>query len=251
MSRSRPDNEVKSPLTPGLRTARPQLYQAHRLAAAREERNQVTPTTDDRHHARLLWDYLRLGIPVRPADCLLVFGGHDIGLADRAAQLYKLGTASLIVVSGGSRAVPDGRQRLRHRGRRHRRRHPHLRRPQGSHHHRAAGRQHQRELLALGRAPEADSGRRDLEAFSIAKETSPVIPMQPTTILNLGSRQEWRRTCRPCRRRRLRPELGRGRSSRGRPVRARRGAPRRGRHWSPSGRRGGRRRTCPSTRWAA
>ena len=68
----------------------------------------MTPTTDDLRHARLLWDYLRLGIPVRPADCLLVFGGHDIGVAPRAAELYRLGTASLIVVSGGSRAVPDG-----------------------------------------------------------------------------------------------------------------------------------------------
>jgi hypothetical protein len=68
----------------------------------------VTPTTDDLHHARLLWEYLRLGIPVRPADCLLVFGGHDIGVADRAAELYWKGTASLVVVSGGSRAVPDG-----------------------------------------------------------------------------------------------------------------------------------------------
>jgi hypothetical protein len=58
----------------------------------------VTPTTDDLRHARLLWGYLRLGIPVRPADCLLVFGGHDIGVADRAAELYRLGTASLIVV---------------------------------------------------------------------------------------------------------------------------------------------------------
>lgn len=68
----------------------------------------MTPTTDDLRHARLLWDYLRLGIPVRPADCLLVFGGHDIGVADRAAELYRLEAAPLIVVSGGSRAVPDG-----------------------------------------------------------------------------------------------------------------------------------------------
>jgi uncharacterized SAM-binding protein YcdF (DUF218 family) len=68
----------------------------------------VTPTADDLRHACLLWNYLRLGTPVRPADCLLVFGGHDIGVADRAAELYRLGTASLIVVSGGSRAVPDG-----------------------------------------------------------------------------------------------------------------------------------------------
>jgi hypothetical protein len=68
----------------------------------------VTPTTHDLRHALLLWDYLRLGVPVRPADCLLVLGGHDIGVADRAAELYRQGTASLIVVSGGSRAVPDG-----------------------------------------------------------------------------------------------------------------------------------------------
>ena len=49
-----------------------------------------------------------MGVPVSPAECLLVFGGHDIGVAARAADLYKDGTASLIVVSGGSRAVPDG-----------------------------------------------------------------------------------------------------------------------------------------------
>jgi hypothetical protein len=68
----------------------------------------VTPTTDDLRGARLLWEYLRLGIPIRPADCMLVFGGHDIGVADRAAELYCKGSAPLIVVSGGSRAVPDG-----------------------------------------------------------------------------------------------------------------------------------------------
>jgi hypothetical protein len=37
-----------------------------------------------------------------------VFGGHDIGVAGRAADLYQAGVAPLIVVSGGSRAVPDG-----------------------------------------------------------------------------------------------------------------------------------------------
>jgi len=62
----------------------------------------------DMRHARQLWDYLRLGIPVRPADCLLVFGGHDLGVAGRAAKLYSDGVAPFIVVSGGSRAVPDG-----------------------------------------------------------------------------------------------------------------------------------------------
>jgi uncharacterized SAM-binding protein YcdF (DUF218 family) len=68
----------------------------------------VTPSAEDLRHARLLWDYLRLGIPARPAECILVLGGHDIGVASRAAELYRQGIAPLIVVSGGSRAVPDG-----------------------------------------------------------------------------------------------------------------------------------------------
>jgi len=56
----------------------------------------------------MLWDYLRMGVPVRPAECLLVFGGHDIGVAAPAADLYHERTVPFIVVSGGSRAVPDG-----------------------------------------------------------------------------------------------------------------------------------------------
>jgi hypothetical protein len=68
----------------------------------------MTPTADDLRHARMLWDYLRLSAPARPADCLLVFGGHDIGVARRAAELYAGGLVPFIVVSGGSRAVPDG-----------------------------------------------------------------------------------------------------------------------------------------------
>jgi hypothetical protein len=38
----------------------------------------MTPTADDPRRARLLRDYLHPGMPVRPAECLLVFGGHDI-----------------------------------------------------------------------------------------------------------------------------------------------------------------------------
>jgi hypothetical protein len=65
-------------------------------------------TPDDLREARKLWDYLRLGAPVESAECLLVFGGHDIGVAGRAAELYRAGSVPFIVVSGGSRAVPDG-----------------------------------------------------------------------------------------------------------------------------------------------
>ena len=68
----------------------------------------MTPTGSDLRHARLLWDYLRLDTSAQAAECLLVLGGHDIGVANRTAELYRQGVASLIVVSGGSRAVPDG-----------------------------------------------------------------------------------------------------------------------------------------------
>ena len=68
----------------------------------------MIPTATDMRHARRLWDYLRLGVPVHPAECLLVFGGHDLGVAGRAAELYVDRIAPFIVVSGGSRAVPDG-----------------------------------------------------------------------------------------------------------------------------------------------
>ena len=68
----------------------------------------MTPTASDLRNADLLWDYLRLGMPVQPAECLLVLGGHDIGVARRTAELYELRIAPLVVVSGGSRAVPDG-----------------------------------------------------------------------------------------------------------------------------------------------
>jgi hypothetical protein len=66
------------------------------------------PTAENLVYARLLWDYLQLGTPVHPAECLLVFGGHDIGVARRAAELYGEGVVPLIIVSGGSKAVPDG-----------------------------------------------------------------------------------------------------------------------------------------------
>lgn len=68
----------------------------------------MNPSETELSRARLLWDYLRLRTPVVPAGCLLVFGGHDLGVAGRAADLYHGGIAPLIVVSGGSRAVPDG-----------------------------------------------------------------------------------------------------------------------------------------------
>lgn len=68
----------------------------------------LTLDAADLRNAELLWDYLRLDMSVEPADCMLVFGGHDIGVAGRAADLYHQRMSPFIVVSGGSRAVPDG-----------------------------------------------------------------------------------------------------------------------------------------------
>lgn len=58
--------------------------------------------------AEELWHYLRLDQPVRPADCLLTFGGHDLGVARRTVELYRDGVAPTILVSGGSAHVPPG-----------------------------------------------------------------------------------------------------------------------------------------------
>jgi hypothetical protein len=55
-----------------------------------------------------LWDYLRLGQEVLPAECILIFGGHDLGVARRAVELYRDSVARLILVSGGSAHIPAG-----------------------------------------------------------------------------------------------------------------------------------------------
>jgi hypothetical protein len=58
--------------------------------------------------AEELWGYLRLGQEVRPTECILVFGGHDLGVARRAVELYEEGVASTLLVSGGAAHVPTG-----------------------------------------------------------------------------------------------------------------------------------------------
>ena len=68
----------------------------------------MNPQPADLEIASTLWDYLRLGQSVRPADWILVFGGHDLGGARRAAELYHDGVAKRVLVSGGALHVPDG-----------------------------------------------------------------------------------------------------------------------------------------------
>jgi len=68
----------------------------------------MNPRSADLEIASTLWDYLRLGQPVGPTDWILVFGGHDLGVAHRAAELYHDGVAKRVLVSGGALHVPDG-----------------------------------------------------------------------------------------------------------------------------------------------
>lgn len=51
--------------------------------------------------AKLIWNYLRLYQPVRPADTILAFGSHDTNVAERAAGLYLQKYAKRIIFTGG------------------------------------------------------------------------------------------------------------------------------------------------------
>jgi uncharacterized SAM-binding protein YcdF (DUF218 family) len=66
------------------------------------------PSEADLDLATRLWDYLYLGRPVHRADWILVFGGHDLGVAHRDAELFHAGVAKHVLVSGGTLHVPDG-----------------------------------------------------------------------------------------------------------------------------------------------
>lgn len=57
--------------------------------------------TDILSNARILWDYLRLGIPIRKADGILIFCSNDLRVAEYAAELYHRGLAPWICPSGG------------------------------------------------------------------------------------------------------------------------------------------------------
>ncbi len=51
--------------------------------------------------ARRLWNYLKVGIPLKPADGILIFCSNDLRVAEYAAQLYHRGMAQWICPSGG------------------------------------------------------------------------------------------------------------------------------------------------------
>jgi uncharacterized SAM-binding protein YcdF (DUF218 family) len=50
---------------------------------------------------QVLWNYLCLGAPLDRREAIVVFGGHDLRVADWAAQLWLDGWAPILVLSGG------------------------------------------------------------------------------------------------------------------------------------------------------
>ena len=51
--------------------------------------------------AKTLWDYLRLGQPLKKCDCVIAMGSHDLRVAEYAAGLVVKNWAPLLVCSGG------------------------------------------------------------------------------------------------------------------------------------------------------
>ena len=66
----------------------------------------MTQSNSTLNDAKILWTYLRIGRKPKPAELILVLGGHDPSVGPHAADLYHRKLASLIVVSGGTLHIP-------------------------------------------------------------------------------------------------------------------------------------------------
>jgi len=51
--------------------------------------------------AKILWDYHHMDHSLERCDCILVLGSHDLRVAERGAEIYLQGWASLLIFSGG------------------------------------------------------------------------------------------------------------------------------------------------------
>lgn len=60
--------------------------------------------------ARLLWDFQRMGHPLRTCAVAVGFGSHDLGVAETTARLYHEGWAPLVVFTGAT--SPTSRERM-------------------------------------------------------------------------------------------------------------------------------------------
>ncbi len=61
----------------------------------------MTIDKDALDHARILWDFHVIRVPLRPADFVLAMGSHDERVAVFAAELIIQNVAPLLVTSGG------------------------------------------------------------------------------------------------------------------------------------------------------
>lgn len=52
-------------------------------------------------HVKALWDYMKLDMPLKKADCIVGFGCYNEEIALRAAELYRLGYAPKVLFTGG------------------------------------------------------------------------------------------------------------------------------------------------------
>ena len=50
---------------------------------------------------QVIWDYMHLNTPLKPADCIVGFGNYNGDIARRAAQLYHQGYAPKVLFTGG------------------------------------------------------------------------------------------------------------------------------------------------------
>ena len=50
---------------------------------------------------QVIWDYMHLTPPRKPADCIVGFGNYNGDIARRAAQLYHQGYAPKVLFTGG------------------------------------------------------------------------------------------------------------------------------------------------------
>ena len=58
--------------------------------------------------AQILWDYHHMNNALEKSDCILVLGSHDTRVAERGAELFLEGWASLLIFSGGLGRLTDG-----------------------------------------------------------------------------------------------------------------------------------------------
>ena len=58
--------------------------------------------------AQIIWDYHHVNHELEKADCILALGSHDTRVAERAAELWLEGWATLLIFSGGLGRLTEG-----------------------------------------------------------------------------------------------------------------------------------------------